>query len=440
MKVQRDGPVRITKATIDAAWRRRAKDARLVIGDATCRGLALVVNSASMAWTFSYKPRGTDPTTGRRFATRSVTIGNPKTHSPDAARAAANALKGEAQAGGDPAATRRAASAAASERRARTAGRVLELYKKALPARPSLRGGGPIGARHVANEIGAVTAAIAAMRAEDKPLGEIGAADVRRAVAAAAGMPSVARHRFGALSRFFDWCQDEGHVGVNPCAMVAKPRRPRGPNARSHFLGLGELAGLWRAAGEAEDLEPVHRDFIRFLIAVPCRRGEAAGLNWAHLDLAAGVWTQPGKLTKNRDPHRLHLHPIALGILRARHEAAGKPAKGLVFPAPRSGKALSAFSGMKATLGAASGLSGWRWHDFRRSFATALGEAGVAEPVVDAVLNHRQAATRGGVLGVYQRASRWPEQRCAMDAWGALLAAALDGREIGTVVALCRPA
>ena len=53
----------------------------------------------------------------------------------------------------------------------------------------------------------------------------------------------------------------------------------------------------------------------------------------------------------------------------------------------------------------------------------------MAEPVVDAVLNHRQAATRGGVLGVYQRAQRWPEQVKAMEAWGAILAAAIEGRE-----------
>ncbi|MBD0273912.1 MAG: hypothetical protein ICV73_18540 [Acetobacteraceae bacterium] len=86
MRVLREGPVRITKATVDAAWRRRCKDQRVVIGDAGCRGLALVVNPTGMAWRFDYKPRGTDPRTGKRFPTRSVTIGSPETHSPDAAR------------------------------------------------------------------------------------------------------------------------------------------------------------------------------------------------------------------------------------------------------------------------------------------------------------------------------------------------------------------
>ena len=64
---------------------------------------------------------------------------------------------------------------------------------------------------------------------------------------------------------------------------------------------------------------------------------------------------------------------------------------------------------IKAKLDKAAEVSGWMWHDFRRSFASALGKAGVPEAVADAILNHRQAATHGGVLGVYQRSSRWPE-------------------------------
>ena len=40
MRVVREGPVKITKATIDAAWRRRSSEQRLVLGDVECRGLA----------------------------------------------------------------------------------------------------------------------------------------------------------------------------------------------------------------------------------------------------------------------------------------------------------------------------------------------------------------------------------------------------------------
>ncbi len=425
MRVLREGPVKITKTAIDAAWRRRAKDTRLVLGDAACRGLALVVNPASMAWTFSYKPRGTDPVSGRRFATRSVTIGNPESHSPDDARAEANRLKGRAKSGGDPATERREQAAAGAVRRARTLGRLLDTYAAALPRRPKLRGTGTASAKHVAEEIAHAKSAVAVMRAGDKPASDVTAADLRALLNAEAARAAVARHRFGALSRFFDWCQDEGHVAANPCVLVAKARRPRGVAARDHFLGLDQLARVWNAA---EELPSVHRDLVRFIVAVPCRRGEAARLDWSHLDLGAAVWAQPGRLTKNGGAHRIHLHPLALALLRERHAAAGRPAAGLVFPAPQSGKPVETFSDIKAALDDAAGLAGWRFHDLRRSFATALGERGVPEPVADAVLNHRQAATRGGVLGVYQRAQRWPEQVRAMEVWGDVLAAAIGAR------------
>lgn len=110
---------------------------------------------------------------------------------------------------------------------------------------------------------------------------------------------------------------------------------------------------------------------------------------------------------------------------------------------PRPGGVIDTFSDLKMELIEATKpddgeeitpVDGWTRHDFRRSFATALGEASFPEAVADAVLNHRQAATCGGVLGVYQRASRWPEQVRAMMLWGDMLAAAIEGREAGGVV------
>ena len=101
---------------------------------------------------------------------------------------------------------------------------------------------------------------------------------------------------------------------------------------------------------------------------------------------------------------------------------------------PKSGKVLTTHTKIKTELAKLSGFSAWSLHDLRRSFATALGNAGFSETVADAVLNHRQAATRGGVLGVYQRAERWPEQRAALEAWAGMVSAAIDGRTPGATV------
>jgi integrase len=421
MRVASEGPIKITKATIDAAWRRRAPGSRTIIRDKDCRGLALIVNPTGMTWTYAYRPRGTQPLTGKRWPNQSVSLGNPETHSPESARAEANRVKGLAVAGIDPAAERRARAAEALLKRGATVERLMVEYEKALPTRPKMRGAGLPSAKYVAEEIAQARQAVDIMDAKDMPAADVGDVELRKLLRQASGGAATARARFGSLSRFLDWCQDAGHIKANPCVMIGRARRPKAPKARSHYLPPADMARLWKAADSLR--EPVWRDLARFLIAVPCRRGEARRLQWSHLDIEAAEWHQPGHMTKNEDPHRLHLPALALGVLRERKKATG--GKGLVFPAPESKREVDTFSDIKSEIETASGVKGWTWHDFRRSFATALGEAGISETVADAVLNHRQSATRGGVLGVYQRASRWPEQVKAMAFWDQTISDAL---------------
>lgn len=426
MQVVSEGPVRITRATIEAAWKRRAPNARLVVRDMECRGLALVVNATSMSWTYSYKPRGVDALTGKRFPSQSVTIGGPATHSPEQARSQANRAKEKAKGGSDPAAEKKARQAADTARRAATVSRLVDLYEKDLPSRPKMRGHGLPSAAYVSAEMAHVRAAVATMKAGQMMVADVAPAHLRSLLKAEAGRAAVAKHRFGAVSRFFDWCLDEGHAKAHPCAGISKGKRPKAPKARSRFLTPPQVARLWKAAEGME--EATHRDYARFLMVIPSRRSEPARMDWSHLNLDAATWDQPDKLTKNGDPHRIHLPPLALGILRERYEQAGKPAEGFVFPAPRSKKALTTFSAINAELDKLAGFHAWSWHDLRRTFATALGEAGFPEVVADAVLNHRQAATRGGVLGVYQQSERWGERKAAMESWGRILEAAISGK------------
>lgn len=424
-EVVRLGPVKISKATIDGAWRGRQPLRRTIIADAECRGLALIVNAQSMAWRFEYKPRGIDAHTGKRFPSKSIVLGNPASLSPDAARDVANKHKGEAKSGGDPAEKKKAKLAEEARKRAGTLKRLLELYADALPARPKMRGGqGVLSAKAVSEEVMHTKAAVIAMGALDLPAGAIGGADIKRMLDAQVGKAATARHRYGALSRFYDWAMDEGYVGTNPCAQVAKARRPRPPASRSTHHKLSQLGQLWFAIQTAEGLQQVHRDLLHFLIAVPCRRGEATRMRWEDIDLAGSTWALSGTQTKNGDPHTFYLHALALDILIRRYEEMGQPKAGLVFPAPRSGKTIDTFGKVKKSVDAALTVKlEWRVHDHRRSFVTALAEAGVHEAVLDAILNHRQSATRGGVLGVYQRAQRWPDQVQAMQTWCNLLSA-----------------
>lgn len=418
-EIVRIGPVKISKATIEGAWRGRQRLRRTIISDAECRGLALIVNAQSMAWRFEYKPRGVDAHTGKRFPSKSIVLGNPASLSPDAARDVANKHKGDAKSGVDPAEKKKARLAEDARKRAGTLKRLLELYAEALPKRPKMRGGqGVLSTKAVTEEIMHTKAAVVAMGALDSPAGAIGGADIKRMLDLQVGKAATARHRYGALSRFYDWAMDEGHVLTNPCSQVAKTRRPRPPQSRPIFHTPQQLGLLWAAIRNADGLQQVHRDLLHFLIAMPCRRGEATRMLWEDIDLAGSTWALSGTQTKNGDPHTFYLHPLALDILSRRYEEMARPTSGLVFPAPRSGKAIDTFGKVKKAVDATLKTKmDWRVHDHRRSFVTALAEAGVQEAVLDAILNHRQSTTRAGVLGVYQRALRLPEQTAAMKKW-----------------------
>jgi integrase len=434
MNITREGPVKIGVKTIERAWKGRAKDARHVVTDNERPGLALITNATSQTWSYSYKPRGVDPATGKRFNSRSVTLGSPATLSPDQARAEANKVRDAVAIGGDPAAERKAAIDEAALQRASTVERAVADYLGTLPAKEK-KGGGRISENWASEQAAHLSRAVAALGIASSPVEDVDAKTVR-----ALQHGEAYRHRFGALNRFLDWCVHEDRIAANPCASIGRAYRPAVGGKRERTPTLKELATIWTASEQA--LESAFCDFVRFAITTPARRNEIAKLDWLHLDLEERIWRQPGRLTKNRDAHELRLHPLALEILTRRWEAAGRPRTGLVFPSPRSGKPITAFSGVLRALHRATlGVEPWALHDLRRSFATVLGKLGQDdEATIDAVLNHRQSATRGGVVGVYNKATRLPAQHAALERWGALVADALERRfpEEGQVIPLAR--
>jgi hypothetical protein len=45
----------------------------------------------------------------------------------------------------------------------------------------------------------------------------------------------------------------------------------------------------------------------------------------------------------------------------------------------------------------------------------------VAESIIDSLLNHKQSATRGGVIRHYQQAKHLEKRRAVMEQWSQLL-------------------
>ena len=148
-------------------------------------------------------------------------------------------------------------------------------------------------------------------------------------------------------------------------------------HARSRVLDDAELRAIWKAAGDAGTFGAL----IRFLLLTACRRSEAAGLPWG--EIIDGVWHLPPGRNKTKQPLARPLSGTALALLAARPRLAGVPYVFTVGAGP-----WTSFSAPKKLLDAASGATGWRLHDLRRTARTLLSRAGVTADIAEMYLGH----------------------------------------------------
>jgi integrase len=336
------------------------------------------------------------------------------------ARNEARKLAGTVAQGGDP---RMEERARAQTEKAPTASRLVEMYTAALKAGSAsskrLRGRPPA--------IGYVTDTLFylnlfARGCGRRPADSITRHDVAQSMAAYVGRPATQRNLHGAISRLYRWGQRQGLVTINPAEHVEAAIPP----ARERVLSLVELAAIWRAA---DALIPRYRDAVRLLMLTGQRCSEVAGMTWGEIDLTRALWTLPAARNKSRRQHTIPLPALAIELLQACYAALPEPPAphDLVLPSRRSGNVpLPEWTPVKRSLEHAMSVAPWRFHDFRRSIVSLSAEHGADVAVLDTLLNHASSATRGGVIGVYQRATLIEPMRQVMALWNKLLATTLE--------------
>ncbi|MBX6743582.1 MAG: site-specific integrase [Acetobacteraceae bacterium] len=353
------------------------------------------------------------------------------------ARKRAETLRGQVRESRDPVAERRAARAAAleAETRAKAAEAAARYTVPVLIdqwAEHHLSQRSVSYQRRVPREL---KAALVEWKAA--PAASFAHADAVRvldAVKAARG--PVAANRLRAVARAcWGWAVKRGALDRNPWEATPQPARE---TARERVLSDAELAAIWHAA---EGLGAPWTAILRLLILTGQRRGEVAGMAWAELDLAVGLWSLPGDRTKNGRPHDVPLSTEAVEIIQA---VKRRKADLLVFQGPTR-NAPSGFGKMKARLDAALAraakqggpkVAPWTLHDLRRTVATGLQRLGVRLEVIEAVLNH-VSGSRAGIVGVYQRHGWAREKAEALRGWAGHVMRCVDrGAAVSNVVPL----
>ena len=220
------------------------------------------------------------------------------------------------------------------------------------------------------------------------------------------------------LCAFFGWVIREG-VRL-PEGNVASYTNKREEGSRDRVLGDGELGLIWNAC-----LDDDYGAILKLLMLTGQRANEIAQLHWNEVHDQQIVL--PAERTKNARSHVIPLSEAAKGILTWFRKGDRK------FVFGRDDTGFSGWGKAKEKLDARVAeakkpLEHWTVHDLRRTVATGMAEVGVQPHIIEAVLNH-VSGHKGGVAGIYNRATYDKEKREALNLWAEHLLVIIEGRK-----------
>jgi len=401
--------LRIDKKAIEKAIKdQRSMSGRLYLADTDCKGLRLAINSQTASWTYAYRKRGFD-FGGTRFPMRTLKLGDVVTMTPTEARFAAEQVKALVRDGGDPAVELREAQR--NQLNASDADRPtswwLNIYVTSELGDDT---------RHKRYEASHVRLGLAELDIHSQPPASITEDHMKDLLQQHRDRPATARHRFGAMSRFLDFLQDQKVIQANPAQGVSKKRRPKPPAPRNTFYEVDVLNRLWNPEHPLKD---VYLRYLRFLITTPLRAEEAAELKVEQVNASRMEISLSAAVTKNSEAFVMPLSRLAEQQLKIETKTQDQRVFQL---SSKGGEPMRSWSHFNASVRKSTGVQNFNLHDLRRTFSTLVAEhSEFGESLIDGLLNHKQSVTRSGAIRHYQMAKHVKRRREVMDWWGTFI-------------------
>ena len=166
------------------------------------------------------------------------------------------------------------------------------------------------------------------------------------------------------IKAFLSWAaEDREYIPSNPIASLYSRQKRFKETPRTRVLSSEELRDLWKVTDHLPDPS---RSFIRVLMLTGQRRNEVREMEWREIDLNRLEWLIPARRTKNNKDHLVPLSRHVVSILR------GLPRESDYVFSVEGSKPYAGQCRLKAILDRESGVTGWVFHDLRRTFRTGL--------------------------------------------------------------------
>jgi integrase len=228
----------------------------------------------------------------------------------------------------------------------------------------------------------------------------------------AAGNHDTAHRVKQRIGQVFRYAIAIGAAVRDPTTDLRGALTPAVSTPRAAVTDPTEVAALLRSL-DGYSGQPVTGAALRLAPLLFARPGNLRAMEWAELELDAGVWRIPAGKMKMRESHVVPLPEQAIAILRELRQLTGRGR--YCFPSLRTpSRPMS-----ENTINAALRRLGYdkatmTGHGFRALASTRLNELGWAPDVIERQLAH---AERNKVRAVYNRAQYLEERTKMMQAW-----------------------
>ena len=396
---------KITKRVVDAAVR---EGERYILWDDEIKGFGLLVMPSGIK-SYFYQYRTAE---GRQ---RRATIGKHGEWTPTKAREKAGDYREVVRKGRDPLSEKRAL------KEAPTVGEIFDAYLQSESFKDKAASTQAIDRgrieRHLRPLLGRKHAHSLSQEDVKRAFNAIRdgntAKDIKtrkRGRARVTGGPGTARMSIDLLRAIFNWAG----VKPNPCDGVKTGQSGTRETILEDAESYARLfATLDLMEAERRIRSPV-AEAIRLIAFTGCRRGEAAGLRWRHIDLKQGRIVLPPQShktgRKTGKPREIMLPEVAQAIIA--RQAEGAP-DDFVFAPSRGDGALALSKAWRKVRAEADLPLDLGLHGLRHSVASHLAMAGAQAPEIMTAMGHRQLSTVQRYIHFAQSARQELAERAA---------------------------
>lgn len=245
----------------------------------------------------------------------------------------------------------------------------------------------------------------------DRLICTVGVVDVRKALEPIwINTHETARKIKQRIEAVFDWARAEGHYGPeNPARGIKRALKPQARNP-THLAAMpwADLPAFYESLNERDG---VSARTLQFIILTAVRSGEARDAQWD--EFKGNLWTIPARRMKTGRTHIVPLAPEALRILeqmRGLDPVYVYPQRSRTEDGSGKPQSINVFRALYQRMG----CDGFTTHGFRSTFRDWCGEAADApREVAEAALAHLP----GQVERAYRRSTLLDRRRTLMDQW-----------------------